>query len=61
MRPLFRIFAETWFHSFVLNLYLVKGFAAKEISEIHCYHILLNALQHLIVGTVVVECVGDAL
>ena len=58
---LFWNFAETSFHSFALNLYLVNAFIAKEISEIPCYHILLNLLQLLIVGIVVAECVGDTL
>ena len=58
---MFWIFAGTSFHSFILNLYLVNAFGAKEISEIHCYHILLNVLGFLIVGIVVAECIGDTL
>ena len=58
---MFRIFAGTSFHSFVLNLYLVKAFGAKEISEILRYHTLLNVLRLLIVGIVVAECVGNTL
>ena len=58
---LFWIFAGTSFQSLVLHLYLVNAFITKEIPEIPRYHIVLNVLQLLIVGIVVVECVGDTL
>ena len=54
-------FAGTSFHNFVLNLYLMNAFLAKEISEIHRYHILLNVLRLLIIGIVVAKCVGETL
>ena len=48
-------------HNVALNLYFVNAFGAKERSEIHRYHILLNAFRLLIVGIVVAECIGDTL
>ena len=37
----------------------MNAFVAKEISEILHDHMLLNALQLLVVGIWVAECVGD--
>ena len=42
---LFRIFAETLFHSFALHFYFVNTFGARERSEIGCLHILLIVLS----------------
>ena len=42
-------------------MYLVNAFVANEISEIPRYLMFLNVLQLLIVGIVVVKCVGDTL
>ena len=58
---MFWVFAGTSLHSFVLHLYLVNAFDAKEISKIHHYRILLNVLWLSLVGVVVAKCVGDTL